>query len=157
MSDSYFHVYLAALDAAASLDRVLGDETPIHPPAEDYGYSSTPRNALTFAKMGVDGVHYSVLAINGRVSNESPVIQVSPGDFGDYHRVLAGSFLEFLAVGCGADVREMKEVLADERDGGATLVPFLSKHFRIQRLWNYSRSNHLRRFLKYIEPKIDGT
>lgn len=153
MTDSYFSAYLRALDAWPSLDGVLGDEIAIHPPDPDFGYSSTPRNALTFGQMGVDGVHYAVLAIDGEVTDQSPVIEVSPMDFGECYSVLAENFLEFLAVGCGADHREIKELFVCEREGEPALMPFLVKKFNIERVHNYSESGHLKKYLRHIEPK----
>jgi hypothetical protein len=78
MDTTYFASYLRALDACADVQGVLGDEWVIHPPNPDYGYESTPRNSLTFGCMGVDGVHYAILAINGVITDESPVIQILP-------------------------------------------------------------------------------
>lgn len=71
MGDTYFQTYL---DAIRSLPdkQILGEEWVIDPPNPDYGYDSTPNNALTFSIMGVDGVHYAILTIGGVVRDDSP-------------------------------------------------------------------------------------
>lgn len=43
-------------------------------PPRNGGYWCTPVNALSFATTGGDGVHYSLLAVEGRVTDFSPVI-----------------------------------------------------------------------------------
>src|SRR5262249_44399236 len=97
MGVTYFGTYLRALDACADVQGVLGDEWVIHLPNPDYGYESTPRNALTFGCMGVDGVHYAILAIDDGIMDESPVIQICPMDFSDLYQAKGDSFLMFLA------------------------------------------------------------
>ena len=43
-----------------------------------WGYWCTPVNTITFATTGGDGVHYGLLAIDGVISNASPVIVTLP-------------------------------------------------------------------------------
>jgi hypothetical protein len=150
---THFETYLRALDACPDRDGVLGEEGVIHPPHPDYGYESTPRNAITFGCMGVDGVHYSVLAIDGVVTDESPVVQVSPMDFSDRYSVLGDSFLSFLATACGVSCGEMEAVFAAERAGTAGLVGYLQRRFQMARLWSDGRADKLRVLLRHIQPK----
>jgi hypothetical protein len=153
MGESYFATYLRALDACPDVQGVLGQDWVIHPPDPDYGYESTPRNALTFGCMGVDGVHYAVLAIDGAVTDESPVIQVCPMDFSDLYQAQADSFLTYLAEGCGVARSEMEAIFASERAGMPGLVAFLKERFDGSRLWDDERPRRLERLLSYIQPK----
>lgn len=154
MDASYFATYLRALDACADVQGVLGDEWVIHPPNPDLGYESTPRNAMTFGRMGVDGVHYAILAINGVVTDESPVIQICPMDFSDLYGAMGDCFLMFLADGCGVTCATIEDVFTAERAGTPTLVAFLKERFDMSRLWVEERSQKLKPYLRYIQPRV---
>lgn len=153
MKPTFFETYLRALDSCADVQGTLGEEWVIHPPNPDYGYESTPRNALTFGIMGVDGVHYAVLTIEDAVCDESPVIQVCPMDFSDLYQVLADSFLSFLADGCGVSLIKMESVFAAERKGEEVLVSFLKEKFDMSRIWDEKRSRQFPDCLELIEKK----
>src|SRR5688500_11459205 len=129
-----FDIFTAALAKAAGSDGVLGDEQAICPPDPAFGYHCTPTNALTFASMGCDGVHYAILTIDSEVRDQSPVLQVSPMDRDCYH-ILAPTFLEYLSTGCGVSTSEMADVLAREERGEVVLVAFLRERFFQRRLW----------------------
>ena len=136
-----FNIFTSALATAADPQGVLGEEQVISPPDPAYGYHCTPTNALTFGAMGVDGVHYAILTIDGEVRDESPVLHVSPMD-GDCYVILAPTFLDYLAAGCRVTTRAMAEVLAREERGEAILVPFLREHFAQSRLWPAAADGH---------------
>jgi len=155
MSTTYFQTFVDAIKNLPD-KQVLGQEWVIFPPSPDYGYDSTPRNALTFAVMGVDGVHYAILTFDGAVRDDSPVIQICPMDFSDLYGVLAESFLSYLAQGCGVSIAKMEAVFAKERNGKQTLAPLLKERFDQSRLWREERSPDLDRFLDLIEPKARG-
>jgi hypothetical protein len=140
---------------AQTADRrgVLGDDEIVFPPDPDFGYDSTPPNALTFGAMGVDGVHFAILKIDGAVTDESPVIHVSPMDFSRPYAVLGESFLAYLAAACGVAHGEMEAVFTAESAGGGKLVPFLKAHFDHSRLYNETRLRSLDSYLKFIETK----
>ncbi|MBS0262425.1 MAG: hypothetical protein JSS02_10785, partial [Planctomycetes bacterium] len=72
-----FEIFVAAMGRLSISDRrtVLGDENLIYPPNEQLGYESTPRDAVAFGSMGVDGVHYLILKLDGKICDHSPVIQ----------------------------------------------------------------------------------
>src|SRR5438093_307787 len=97
---THFETFVDAFSSLEAHSRLLDGDCVIIPPSADSGYKSTPKNALTFASMGVDGVHYAVVTRGGSVRDDSPVVQVSPMDSDDVVR-LADSFLEYLADGCG--------------------------------------------------------
>jgi hypothetical protein len=152
MDATYFDTFERAVGNCPDKQGALGEEYVVFPPNPDYGYECTPRNALTFGAMGVDGVHYAILTTSGVVSDDSPVIQICPMDFSDPYQVLCESFLGFLAAACNASVSQMAKVFAEEREGKQTLVTFLKERFVKSRLWQ-NRSPKLDRFLDLIEPK----
>jgi hypothetical protein len=152
MTPASFKIYLKALDKCEDVQGILCDEWVIHPPNRDFGYAQTPRNAVTFAEMGVDGVHYSILEVDGVIDDDSPIIQVCPMD-SDTYQVLADSFVSFLAQGCGVSVREMEAVFVSELITGQALVEFLRARFTIEKVWNTKRSPELDRLLDLIEQK----
>ena len=129
MHSTHFETFIDAFGALPMSSRVLDGDTILCPPSEDYGYQSTPKNALTFASMGVDGVHYAILKRGGSVRDDSPVVQVSPMDSDDV-TVLGESFLRYLADGCGVSDEEMVAVFETQRAGESRLVSFLVEHFR---------------------------
>lgn len=146
-----FEIFTRALSEATSVVGALGDELVVFPPDAHYGYHCTPANALTFGRMGVDGVHYAVLTIEGEVCDYSPVIQISPMDADCYH-VLAPTFLDYLAAGCSVPATTMADVLACEECGQSILVSFLRERFDGSQLWPEGVDEH--RFddlLSYIQ------
>jgi hypothetical protein len=148
-----FDIFVRAIAQAADRRGVLGNDEIVFPPEPDFGYDSTPRNALTFGAMGVDGVHYAILKIDGAVTDESPVIHVSPMDFSGPYAVLGESFLAYLAAACGVANSKMEAVFTTERTCGAKLVPFLKARFDHSRLYNEMRFRSLECYLKLIETK----
>jgi hypothetical protein len=136
-----FDIFIAAVAKVADANGVLGNEGVIYPPNPHYGYHCTPTNALTFGAMGVDGVHYAILTIDGTVRDQSPVLQVSPMD-GDCYHILAATFLDYLAAGCGVTATAMADILASEVRGEAVLVPFLRTRFSQRRLWPEGADEH---------------
>lgn len=146
-----FDIFNAALAKSVDPDGVLGDEGVICPPNPSYGYHCTPTNALTFCAMGVDGVHYAILTIDGDVRDQSPVLHISPID-GDCYHILAPSFLDYLATGCGVTTEVMAEVLECEERGEAVLVDFLRTRFSQRRHWlecaDEHRFDHLLSFVQ---------
>ncbi len=100
--------------------------------------------------MGVDGVHYAVLTMEGAVTDESPVIQVCPMDFDDPYQVLGENFFGFLADGCGVSREAMSDVFAGERAGTPTLVAYLRERMDMSRLSDDQRYESLRMHLKHL-------
>ena len=151
MDTTYFETFLRAIETTRDRQGVLGEDYLVFPPTPDYGYECTPRNALTFGAMGVDGVHYAILKIKGDVTDESPVIHVGPMDFSEPYVVLGESFLSYLAAACGVSDREMETVFEQERDGREMLVPFLKEHFEHSRLYDETRLRKLKNLLEFVE------
>jgi hypothetical protein len=68
-------------------------------PLENIGYESTPINSLTFAHTGGDGVHYSLVTVEGNVSEDSPVVMTVPMNHPKVNLVVGENLLEFLCLG----------------------------------------------------------
>ncbi|MEO0531692.1 MAG: hypothetical protein AAF266_14120 [Planctomycetota bacterium] len=105
------------------------------PPDHDYGYQATPLNAVTFSRMGCDGVHDCLLKVDDEVRDDSIVIQVAPMDFDTPYSVLAASFVEYLATGCAVTEAAMAALFDAERDGQQTLINEVSQRFDSSRFW----------------------
>jgi hypothetical protein len=66
------------------------------------GYWCTPKNALAFATTGGDGVHFSFIVEDNRVTENSPVIVTVPANIGepaDCNFVVADNLRNFLRFG----------------------------------------------------------
>ena len=155
MATTHFQTFIDAFAVIDERSRLLAGDYVQCPPSEVSGYQSTPKNAVTFASMGVDGVHYAILKIDGQVRDRSPVVHVSPMDSDDLS-ILADSFLSYLADGCGVSKQKMQAVFDAERSGKSELVPFLSEHFDIYRLLGEERTHPLTsRYGHFIERKSE--
>ena len=154
MHPSHFETFISAFAALDERSRLLAGDWVLCPPRDDYGYQSTPKNSITFASMGCDGVHYSILKRDGLLREDSPVVQVNPMDSNDVI-VIAQSFLHFLADGCAVSTDEMEAVFQDVITGKILLVDFLSKHFDCLRLLDEERTANLgATFGHLIERKV---
>ncbi len=68
-------------------------------PPRNGGYWCTPVNSLSFATTGGNGVHYSLLAVDGGFTDFSPVVMtVAMCDTPNV--IVGGKLTEFLALGC---------------------------------------------------------
>ena len=154
---TYFDTSITAFAALDKRSRALDGDYILCPPSENYGYQSTPRNGLTFALMGVDGVHFAILKIDGTVRDDSPVVEISPMDSDDVF-VLAESFLSFLSEACNVSAEEMQKVFEAERAGQCVLVTFLSDHFDRTRLVTEQRTRDLTaKYGPLIQRKVEHT
>jgi hypothetical protein len=59
----------------------------------------TPLNCRTFASTGGDGAHFSLLVLDGAITEESPVVVTMPDSFGP-SLIVAESLYDFLCLGC---------------------------------------------------------
>ncbi len=151
-----FDTFLAALCDATSLDGVLGDERVEYPPNEHVDYWATPQNAVVFGWMGCDGVHYAILKIDGQILDRSPVIQIGPMDFGEPYSLLAPTFADYLAIGCGVTPDEIKQVLDLQKNGTQSLVDYLRSRFQQSRFWTDGVDRDIGRYNDAIIRKPDG-
>src|SRR5438876_947272 len=124
---THFEIFIKAFATAPETFRRLDGDYVLCRPSKTRDYPSTPRNSITFADMGVDGVHYAILKIRGAVRDDSPVVQVCPMDSEDVF-VLAESFLLYLSRGCGVSKRKIKELFEAELRSERLLVRFLRQH-----------------------------
>lgn len=62
-------------------------------------YYCTPRNTVAFAWTGGDGEHFSLLAVDNVINENSPVILTAPSNSNDENRLIAVSFRDFLRLG----------------------------------------------------------
>jgi hypothetical protein len=145
-----FDVYLKAVSSCPEPQGILGEEWLEIPPIESYGYQCEPRNSLTFATMGCDGVHYAILKIDGKICDDSPVITISPMDFSEQYWVIGESFREYLAVACAISLDEMGKVIDEERSGKPVLAEYLRKNYDHMRLSNETRISHLNRLYLHL-------
>lgn len=69
-------------------------------PLETWDYDFTPLNCSTFATTVGDGVHFSFLHIDGKVTEESPVVMTVPMMPDEPNRIVGANLHEFLSLGC---------------------------------------------------------
>jgi hypothetical protein len=148
-----FQIFIEAFSRLKEEDRRLDEDFILCPPVEDFGYLSTPKNALTFSEMRVDGDHEAILKIDRVIRNDSPVVHISPMDSEDVF-VVADSFLGFLAEGCRVDLEEMRQIIERECSAKNVLVPFLSNRFDGTLLLDEARCTALTaKYSRLIERK----
>ena len=151
-----FDTFLSALSDATTLVGVLGDECLEYPPNEHVDYWATPENAVVFGWLGCDGVHYAILKVGGQIHDSSPVIQISPMDFGDPYSLLAPSFTDYLAIGCGATQSEIQRIIADEKAGRSSLLDFMRLNYEQSRFWSNDCDRDIGPYAAMIIPKSNG-
>lgn len=62
-------------------------------------YFCTPKNSVTFARTGGDGVHYGLLDVGEGYNDKCPVVMTVP--MSDTHNTVVGeNLIHFLALGC---------------------------------------------------------
>lgn len=62
-------------------------------------YDVAPRNCLTFAGTGGDGVHFGLLDLGHGVSDASPVVMTVPMNFDQPNLVVGANLRDFLSLG----------------------------------------------------------
>lgn len=77
-------------------------------------YDSTPLNADSFAETGGDGVHFSVLSVNGCSPDASPIVMTVPMAT-ECNFVVGADFVDFLSLGCRFGYFALEQ-LAYDRD-----------------------------------------
>ena len=69
-------------------------------PIERERYEATPVNSLAFATTGGDGVHFSLMHLEGELGDLSPVVMTVPMNFGQENLIVGSDMKEFLCLGC---------------------------------------------------------
>ena len=62
-------------------------------------YESTPVNSLTFSQTGGDGVYFSLVLLDAKVSEDSPVVMTVPMNYGKVNLIVGENLFEFLCLG----------------------------------------------------------
>ena len=79
-------------------------------PPKRWTYFCTPKNAVTFASTGGDGVHYSLLAVPGLDAQEQPVVMTVPMS-SRHNVVVAENLQEFLNLGYYAGWFSLEQIV----------------------------------------------
>lgn len=86
-------------------------------------YDGDPANTTPFARMGCDGVHYSFLQIDGKVRDDSPVVQINPMDADDAFAIVGADLTEFIGWEVHSQRALSKMMLAEgDEDEAASLA-----------------------------------
>ena len=75
------------------------------------GYPRAPRNSLSFATTGGDGVHFSLLALDDTASASWPVVMTVPMNFGEENLIVGSDLREFLGLGLRHGYFELEQLL----------------------------------------------
>ena len=69
-------------------------------PPRHYGYDVTPRNSVTFATTGGDGVHYGWLDLPKCEPDSAPIVMTVPCAMDTQNIVVGENLRDFLHLGC---------------------------------------------------------
>lgn len=69
-------------------------------PPRNAGYQSTPVNSLTFASIGVDGIHFGSIADGDALDPLSPVVMTIHMAFEAPNFIVGQTLYDFLCLGC---------------------------------------------------------
>lgn len=72
----------------------------LHDPPKNAGYRSTPANSVTFASIGVDGIHFGSITDGDVIDPMSPVVITIPMAFEAPNYIVGQSLYDFLCLGC---------------------------------------------------------
>jgi len=72
----------------------------LHNSAKNAGYIQTPLNSITFASVGVDGIHFGSITDGHNVVSESPIVVTIPMAFDQPDYIVGESLYDFLCLGC---------------------------------------------------------
>ncbi len=92
----------------------------LHGRLENRGYWCTPRNSITFASTGGDGVHFGLLDIGSGFTDSAPVVMTVP--MCDTPNTVVGvSLIDFLALGCRQGYFALEQLVNDRETRLAAL------------------------------------
>ena len=69
-------------------------------PPKNASYEQTPTNSVTFASIGVDGIHFGSITDGPNMDPKSPVVVTIPMAFDDPNYIVGESLYDFLCLGC---------------------------------------------------------
>jgi hypothetical protein len=144
--------YLDVHGRAETLDRIgliLDDEL------DDHRYDQcTPLNCRTFAGTGGDGVHFSLLVINGEITEKSPVVMTKPSD-GWQSFILGESLRDFLNLGCELGYFSLESIVYED---GNTLAAYTDERaeMRAELLDDETKNEILALLRQRLQPWTDS-
>lgn len=95
----------------------------------------TPTNCQTFAGTGGEGVHFSLMVIDGSINDRSPVVITTPGG-GDGRSWIVGSDMrDFLSLGYHRGYFALEQLSGDQE---LTLTVFTNKDWQPTESWHDS-------------------
>jgi hypothetical protein len=98
----------------------------LYPELRREGYDATPESALTFARTGGDGVHYSFLTAGRSDPLSWPVVMTVPMQWDDPNIVVGIDLREFLALGLRIGYFVLEQLAYDRGETIALLDGALS-------------------------------
>jgi hypothetical protein len=69
-------------------------------PPKNAGYRAPPANSITFASIGVDGIHFGSVTDNDLIDPMSPVVITIPMAFEVPNYIVGQTLYDFLCLGC---------------------------------------------------------
>ena len=149
---TFFEAFFLAARLYSKDGMILGGYVYlVDPPKHEQEYQ-TPVNSLTFSDMGVDGVRYALIKLDGRVTNDSPVVQVDPMS-SEPITVVGATFLDYLADGCNVSRDDMESLFETTRKDRRQLIEYLDSSFDFRGLLHEDRTRPLNeQYLHLVEP-----
>lgn len=71
-----------------------------HSPPKNAGYHQTPTNSITFASIGVDGIHFGAVTDGDTYDPIAPIVMTIPMAFDDPNYIVGENLHDFLCLGC---------------------------------------------------------
>ncbi|WP_144060056.1 hypothetical protein [Rhodopirellula sallentina] len=84
-----------------------------HDPPKNAGYPQTPIHSVTFASIGVDGIHFSSVTDGKTVDPDAPVVLTIPMAFNDPNHIVGENLHDFLCLGCRIGYAELGNLHLD--------------------------------------------
>lgn len=72
----------------------------LHDPPKNAGYRSTPTNSITFASIGVDGIHFGSITDGDIIDPMSPIVITIPMAVDAPNYIVGQTLYDFLCLGC---------------------------------------------------------
>jgi hypothetical protein len=116
------------------------DMCGLEPVLSTYRYHCTPKNSITFAATGGDGVHFNVLTGHNQV-NVQPIVMTVP--MVDLNFVLAETFEEFLGQGINNGWFALEQLAYDYDD---TIVYYATE--------DDSKTEEEKNFLEFVRGEL---
>lgn len=125
----------------------------LHPQLERFDYWCTPKNVVTFARTGGNGVHFSFLAHDGKVTENSPVVITipSPGNRPNY--IVGENLFDFLCLGIHRGFFALEQLPADrlfDAYSSATWEP----NTRDDNAVGFGVDEHQRKLLSFLRDEF---